>query len=242
MANFNMHIGTAACMSIGGSLLVYTSGCITEQQSILLALSGSLGGILPDMDSDNSTSIKLIFRLVAACISVILLFNFLPNLGLILALPCAIFSFFIIIMPVRSVFEKFTVHRGIFHSIPMGVLLGLSTTLICILLGKTLLVSWAMGLFILFGFIIHLSLDEIYSVDLSGLRLKRSFGTALKLGTKDNLKLYILIYLSIVTLVFFLKEHLPVVLFDHKEQDIIWHNFTSNLWPHVSSVNIVAKL
>jgi hypothetical protein len=31
------------------------------------------------------------------------------------------------------------------------------------------------------GATVHLLLDELYSVDLSGLRIKRSFGTALKL-------------------------------------------------------------
>jgi hypothetical protein len=31
------------------------------------------------------------------------------------------------------------------------------------------------------GYVMHLVLDEIYSVDLTGARVKRSFGTALKL-------------------------------------------------------------
>ena len=38
-----------------------------------------------------------------------------------------------------------------------------------------------MGLFVLIGFIIHLVLDEIYSVDVEGAVIKKSFGTALKL-------------------------------------------------------------
>ena len=37
------------------------------------------------------------------------------------------------------------------------------------------------GLFVSVGYVIHLALDEIYSVDLTGARVKRSFGTALKL-------------------------------------------------------------
>ena len=36
------------------------------------------------------------------------------------------------------------------------------------------------GLFVSVGYVIHLVLDEIYSVDLTGARVKRSFGTALK--------------------------------------------------------------
>ena len=37
------------------------------------------------------------------------------------------------------------------------------------------------GLFVSVGYVIHLVLDEVYSVDLTGARVKRSFGTALKL-------------------------------------------------------------
>ena len=42
--------------------------------------------------------------------------------------------------------------------------------------------AWSHGAAVLLGFIIHLGLDELFSVDLEGARLKRSFGTALKLG------------------------------------------------------------
>ena len=41
--------------------------------------------------------------------------------------------------------------------------------------------AWLTGLFVLIGFIIHLVLDEIYSVDVEGAVIKKSFGTALKL-------------------------------------------------------------
>ena len=41
--------------------------------------------------------------------------------------------------------------------------------------------AWLTGLFVLIGFITHLVLDEIYSVDIEGVSIKKSFGTALKL-------------------------------------------------------------
>ena len=37
------------------------------------------------------------------------------------------------------------------------------------------------------GYILHLSMDEIYSVDFLGRRIKRSFGSALKLVDFDRL-------------------------------------------------------
>ena len=41
--------------------------------------------------------------------------------------------------------------------------------------------SWLMGLFVFLGFILHLGLDELYSVDFMNNRVKKSFGTALKI-------------------------------------------------------------
>lgn len=41
--------------------------------------------------------------------------------------------------------------------------------------------SWLLGLFMSGGYVIHLTLDEIYSVDFTGVRIRRSFGSALKL-------------------------------------------------------------
>ena len=48
-------------------------------------------------------------------------------------------------------------------------------------LGEPATLAWLTGLFVLIGFIIHLVLDEIYSVDIEGAAIKKSFGTALKL-------------------------------------------------------------
>ncbi len=48
-------------------------------------------------------------------------------------------------------------------------------------LGQGPITAWMAGLFVFIGFLIHLILDEIYAVDFSGARLKRSFGSALKL-------------------------------------------------------------
>jgi hypothetical protein len=47
------------------------------------------------------------------------------------------------------------------------------------------LVAWMNGLFVSAGYMVHLVLDELYSVDLTGARVKRSFGTALKLISAD---------------------------------------------------------
>jgi hypothetical protein len=98
-------------------------------------------------------------------------------------------------------FIELTVHRGIFHSIPMGFLLGIGTTIFL----KTLfwidisIAVWG-GFFVTLGFLTHLILDEIYSVDLINRRMKKSFGTALTFYKKNNLFGTFIVYFLIAVL------------------------------------------
>ena len=54
-------------------------------------------------------------------------------------------------------------------------------------LGQPAAQAWLTGLFLFIGFLIHLALDEIYSVDVEGRTIKKSFGTALKLFDTHSL-------------------------------------------------------
>ena len=85
-----------------------------------------------------------------------------------------------------KLFARFSVHRGVFHSLLAAVFFGfLTTSLTYHLFRLSALGAWMSGLFVSVGYVIHLVLDEIYSVDLTGARVKRSFGTALKLISAD---------------------------------------------------------
>ena len=72
------------------------------------------------------------------------------------------------------------------HSIPAALIAGLATFLVCLSpdLSVRIFKAWA----VVIGFVSHLILDEIYAVDWAGrsIRIKKSFGTALKLfgGTR----------------------------------------------------------
>ena len=61
--------------------------------------------------------------------------------------------------------------------------------------------AWLVGVFLTGGFLVHLTLDELYSVDLLGARMKRSFGTALKLGSMRQLLGTTALYAGVITLV-----------------------------------------
>lgn len=80
-----------------------------------------------------------------------------------------------------ALFSRFTVHRGIWHSLLAAGLCGLAAAALSFrLLDQPERLAWLHGLAVTVGFVIHLALDECYSVDLTGARIKRSFGTAIK--------------------------------------------------------------
>jgi len=74
--------------------------------------------------------------------------------------------------------------------------------------------------FILLGGLIHLLLDELYSVDLNNVTIKRSFGTALKIADFDNKLITLASIIAIAGLIYVAPptKHTIIALSD-------WSNF-----------------
>lgn len=182
MADFRTHLGVAVA---GGSLLglgAWQATALSATDAASLAILTAFGGILPDVDADNSHAIRLIFTLLAVLsvvVGALLLQGWLGPGRLIVA--CG--GLYVGVRYVLSaVFRRFSVHRGIWHSLLASLLCGLATTVASYQwLLQEAWMAWAQGLALVLGTLIHLLLDELYSVDLVGTRIKRSFGTALKL-------------------------------------------------------------
>lgn len=182
----------------------------TPQEVLLYFTFGVVGGLLPDIDSDNSLSVRLLFTFIATVISFLVMFkqqadNTLIELFLIWVGSFAFIKFFLF-----SLFTKVTVHRGIIHSIPASVLFGIITT---ILLYRIFhfndFVAWMAGLFIFGGSILHLLLDELCSLNITGGRSKKSAGTAFKFGSIGDFKSTVFIYLVVALLFAATPEHRP---------------------------------
>ncbi|WP_110654873.1 metal-dependent hydrolase [Salinicola halimionae] len=182
MANFRTHFGVA---SVGGAVVAQAGWQASQWsgwQAITIAMLVALGGILPDIDADQSQAIRLIFNILAV-IAVVLAVLVLQQR----VTPAYLFAvcggvYLGMRYLAGAIFARFTVHRGLWHSLLAAIVTGLSTAAISFsLLGQTERQAWIHGLALTLGFLIHLTLDELYSVDLTGARLKRSFGTALKL-------------------------------------------------------------
>ncbi len=182
MANFNTHIFVAATASGLAAVTLSNKNLIPLLDIPWFVFLGTIGGLLPDIDSDSSRPLKLLFTSLATFMSILAILAFKDQFILQHLFIIAGSTFFIIRYPILAVFKYLTVHRGAIHSLLCATLFSL--LIVCInyyLFHNANYFSWMSGAFIGFGFIVHLLLDELYSVDLGNAQLKRSFGTAFKL-------------------------------------------------------------
>jgi hypothetical protein len=142
----------------------------------------TLGGVLPDLDSDSGVPVRELFGVAAAVVPLFILRQ-LWGSGLKadeVLVVCA-FSYLFIRYGLSALFKWLTVHRGMFHSIPAMFIAGLSVFLLDH--GSELKVRLYLAGGTMIGFLSHLILDEIYSVNFMGLKFKlnKYAGSALKL-------------------------------------------------------------
>ncbi|GLS89961.1 membrane protein [Psychromonas marina] len=216
MANFNTHFNVAAVATCLTAAALLSAEHINLNTALGLWFLGTIGGLLPDIDSDNSTSLDIIFNLFAFSAVLIMLryvsTDIVSAAGIrrfslieLIALP--ILTYAIMKYVIRPIFEKITVHRGSCHSLLFLLLMALITThlvwrLTSQVSEQTILIAWLAGGFIFLGGVIHLLLDELYSVDLSNIRIKRSFGSALKLAEFKNKTITLLTIIAIAGLAY----------------------------------------
>jgi len=181
MADFRTHLGVAAA---GGAVVAHggwQAGLWDAWQALPMLALVAFGGILPDIDADSSRAIRLVFNLLAvtAVVAGALLLQGRFSIGGLL-LACG--GLYLGVRHLAgALFARLTVHRGIWHSLLAAALCGLTTTALSHrLLAQPDVLAWGHGVALSLGFVLHLLLDELYSVDLTGARIKRSFGTALK--------------------------------------------------------------
>ena len=210
MANFNTHFTVAAGASamVSGTLL--SMEVVSPEQAVLAFAIGTLGGLLPDVDSSHSTSIKVGFNVLSLLLTIMLIFVKSSTYSLVEMFMVSILVFVAIRYAFLEFFRKISKHRGMFHSIPVGIIWGIVVSILAhIFFDLDALVSWVYGFMTTFGYLVHLTLDETYSVDLGNRRVKKSLGTALKLGMFKNTQQKIqtaMIYASIPFLLWFAPE------------------------------------
>lgn len=184
MAGFRTHITVSGALGfVYGGCAVQPLGFSTEA-GVLAAGVTAVGGMLPDLDSDSGVPVREMFGLAAAVVPLLFVRRMIhagasPE-GVLAAL---LFGYVFIRYALSALFKQFTVHRGMFHSVPAMLVAGLCVYLAYHSPDRSVRLLLACG--VMAGFLSHLILDEVYSVDWRGVKpkLKSSAGTALKFAS-----------------------------------------------------------
>lgn len=211
MASYRGHLAFSSALGAGyGSLAILYGGVGAWSPAFLGAGVTTLGGLLPDLDSDSGVPIRELFGLAAAT-APLLLYPRLEREPICLEQILVILGtvYLLVRYGVSWVFKKVTVHRGMFHSIPAMFIAGLSFYLLypdCPYrhdanFNHLVRVYLAGG--VMLGFLSHLVLDELYSVNFMGVRfrLNKYAGSALKFYSK-SWKATLATYIILALLVF----------------------------------------
>ncbi len=187
MASFRAHMTGSTLCGIGYGAAGYAYG-MPWPTCTVAGLACSVSGMLPDLDSASGKPAREILCLLAAVVPALMTPRF-QQLGLqheqaVLAIAA---SYLFIRFVVGAIFRNYTVHRGMWHSIPAAAVAGLVAFIL--VHGDCLEIRLFKACSVVLGFLCHLVMDEIWSVDVRhGIpRFKNSFGTALKFYTTRSL-------------------------------------------------------
>jgi membrane-bound metal-dependent hydrolase YbcI (DUF457 family) len=193
MAGFKTHltVSTLAGLAYGAA-----ANAIYDVPLPTCVLAGglcSVSGMLPDIDSGPGRPLKESLAFAAAVVSTMLvdrLERFELSMESIILASAAIYL--LIRFGLAKLLQLYTVHRGMFHSLPAAVVFG---EVAFLLSSGEPAIRWYKAGAVVAGYLSHLALDEFYSVGYVRGRMafKRSFGTAVKLyghGWLANLSVY----------------------------------------------------
>lgn len=181
MANFPTHIVVGTIVAGSLATLTLAADVIAPENLVAVTLAGSLGSVLPDIDLKDSRPSRALFAGLAVFFSFALLFHFAPRLSIAEMWILWLGSLMFVRYGLHTAFHRLTNHRGVWHSWVAGLASSFAAVIIFYyVFDRPDGVAWLAGGFLFIGFLTHLILDEIYSVDVLGNHIKKSFGTAFK--------------------------------------------------------------
>lgn len=214
MPEFKAHL--AAGVLSGGSVAAW--GVVSHDLNLIhagaVAVLGTTGGLLPDLDSDSGKPLALLFQLISVLFPVLFYPYMRRNGGQdVPFLLCYYTVFYLFInYGVMPLAKKLTRHRGMMHSLPFAIVSGEAAFLLLLPSGmKTAIYG---GLAVLAGCLTHLILDELSSMSIAfGFipAVKRSTGSALKLKGMHLMSTLFIYALMIAMGVSVTAHLLPVV-------------------------------
>ncbi|MHB1423773.1 MAG: metal-dependent hydrolase [Gemmataceae bacterium] len=200
MASYRGHLTFAGILGAGYGSLALLQWSWDWGPALIAAGLTTLGGMLPDLDSDSGVPLRELFGVSAAVVPILLFQSiYISCQGSTEQTLVVLAAIYLFIRYVLSyIFKRFTVHRGMFHSIPALAIAGLAAYLIYPSDDGRL--RTFLSIAVMLGFFSHLLLDELYGVDFMGsrLRLHKQAGRPLKLYSQSwtaTLAAYVLLAL-----------------------------------------------
>ena len=182
MANFTTHIAVGTVVAGALATLTLAADVVAPENLIAVTMAGVLGSVLPDIDLKESRPSKAMFAGLGIFFSFAVLFSFALNYSIAELWILWLGTLAGVRYGLHAIFHRLAVHRGIWHSLMAAAFCAVATAVVFkTVLGRHEGVAWLAAGFMFIGYLVHLTLDEMYSVDVMDVRIKSSFGTALKL-------------------------------------------------------------
>jgi len=188
MADFKTHLTFSTTLGVAYGGAAYGLFDLPAQTCLLAGGLCSVSGMLPDIDSNSGKPLRESLAFMAAVVPMMLA-DRLRSMGI--SAETTIMAGALVYVFVRFglgyFLKHYTVHRGMFHSLPAVVIFGELAFLLASGEDTWLRAYKAGG--VVFGYLSHLLLDEVYSVEWKRgwIRIKKSFGTAIKMYSKKSL-------------------------------------------------------
>ncbi|MBQ2849241.1 MAG: metal-dependent hydrolase [Thermoguttaceae bacterium] len=210
MPGYQTHIGWSSVAGVGLASAAHLIYDVSLPQSAFAGALCALGGVLPDVDSESSRSFQRCLSTIAGVFSLVLasrLRDFSLTAESVVMIGAT--AYFLIFYVGGKIVKACTVHRGMCHSLVFGLI---AAEIVFILSSGDTQLRLFKAAAIFFGVLVHLTLDEVYSVETSGKRagrsrsggrtiyLKNSFGTALKLIDYKHMQSTIAFYVAALLL------------------------------------------
>jgi hypothetical protein len=213
MAGFRTHITVSTSLGVAYGAAGYFYAGLPDGVCLLATGLCSVSGMLPDLDSDSGVPLRESLAFAAAVVPMLMIPRW-RTLGFTPEHMVLVGSLFYLAIRfgVGKLLKKYTVHRGMFHSIPAALI---ATELAFLLYSrKDINLRYYVAAAVAAGFMSHLILDEIWSVGVKHgqIALKKSFGTAVKFWS-DSRWANFSCYAKLAILSFFVF-HDPVWMYD----------------------------
>ncbi|MFH1922822.1 MAG: metal-dependent hydrolase [Planctomycetota bacterium] len=182
MADFKKHLSTSSVLGVAYGGAAHALFDVPLSTSFLAGGLCAVSGMLPDVDSNSGKPLQESLAFAAAVVPMMLVDRF-QLLGMTtesIVLAGALVYLFVR-FGLGELLKRYTVHRGMFHSLPTAVIFGEVAFLLSS--GSDVRLRLYKAGAVVIGYVSHLVLDELYSIQWhrGRLRLKKSFGTALKM-------------------------------------------------------------